>query len=128
MACFIVPATEAVLTTAAQKLMKKYEKETGKDIHFCFSEKLSSLNKMLWGGSALLAFEHVWHGEVIPYPPFLTAASDPAETAEMIKEMSTSGVAMAVVVTCVWAAVTAVKTLAERRREDINIIKGAEES
>lgn len=23
------------------------------------------LNNMLWGGSALLAFEHVWHGSVV---------------------------------------------------------------
>ena len=32
-----------------------------------FSRKLKWLNTMLWGGAALLAFEHVWHGEVVPY-------------------------------------------------------------
>ncbi len=57
---------------------------------------------MLWGGSALLAFEHIWHGEVTPWFPFLTAASNPADAMEMLFEMSTSGVAMAALVTAVW--------------------------
>ena len=74
MACFLVPASEAVVTTVAQKIIESKEKkdnvqgnESVNEIpKVRFSEKLSWLNKMLWGGSALLAFEHVWHGEVIP--------------------------------------------------------------
>ena len=57
---------------------------------------------MLFGGAVLLAFEHVWHGEVVPWFPFLTAMNDPADAAEMLHEMATVGVSMAVLVTLVW--------------------------
>ena len=60
------------------------------------------MTNLLWGGSALLAFEHLWHGEVVPWFPFLTAMSDPADKAEMLYEMSTVGVTMAVLITLVW--------------------------
>ena len=56
----------------------------------------------LWGGSALLAFEHVWHGEVQPFFPFLTAMSNPEDTQEMLHEIATVGVSMAVLVTVIW--------------------------
>ena len=71
---------------------------------------------MLWGGSALLAFEHVWHGEVTPFFPFLTAASDPESTAVMLQEMGASGVAMALLVTAVWAGMVAVSSAIEKRK------------
>ena len=106
MACFVVPAAEAVITTAVNRSVKKKEKESGKaPAGIRFSEKLGWLNKMLWGGSALLAFEHLWHGEITPYPPFLTGASEPAE---MFTEMATNGVGMAALVTVVWAVIVAV--------------------
>lgn len=114
MACFIVPGTEAIVTTIATKIIEK--KEASKystddlekeEIKFqkteLLSTKLKRLNKLLWGGSALLAFEHLWHGEIQPFFPFLTAASNPADAADMLHEMSTVGVAMAVLVTAVWA-------------------------
>lgn len=129
MACFIVPATEAVFTTIAKKVIRKYETEKGTEAENCFSEKMGWLNKMLWGGSALLAFEHLWHGEITPYPPFLTAASDPAETAVMLREMSTSGVAMAVLVTCVWAVMVTVSSVISKRKNENNLHeKGTAES
>ena len=73
MACFLVPAAEAVITTVAAKVIKSREKDEAVEISFAdgivqdagrikFSSKLGWLNKLLWGGSALLAFEHVWHG------------------------------------------------------------------
>ena len=104
MACFLVPATEAVVTTVAQKIIKKTENGSSKTAtdKIRFSEKLKWLNGMLWGGSGLLAFEHLWHGEISPFFPFLTAANDPADTAEMLHEMATSGSAMAILVTAVW--------------------------
>lgn len=105
MACFIVPAAEAVLVTALEKLVKSGE-ERGKFPHAAasaFNRKLRSLSCMLWGGSALLAFEHLWHGEVVPWPPFLTAAADPESAAAMLAEMSSAGVAMAALVTIFWA-------------------------
>ena len=72
MGCFIVPATEAVVTTVVTKVVEKKEKKEGVEFdHAKFSSKLKNLNGLLWGGSALLAFEHVWHGEVQPFFPFL---------------------------------------------------------
>lgn len=116
MACFIVPGTEAIITTATQKIIEHHEKKTGESLSVSFSEKIGWLNKMLWGGSALLAFEHVWHGEVTPWFPFLTAANSPESTMEMLNEISTSGVAMAVLVTAVWTVMAAVSTVIERRK------------
>ncbi|MGN0714229.1 MAG: hypothetical protein ACI4LN_00300 [Anaerovoracaceae bacterium] len=127
MACFLVPATEAVVTTIAAKCMESKEArpepaevqfdrsefETAERIPFV--KKLKWLNHMLWGGSALLAFEHVWHGEVTPWFPFLTAAANPADAAEMLHEMSTAGVSMAVLVTVVWAGMVAVTSSIEKR-------------
>ena len=72
---------------------------------------------MLWGGSGLLAFEHLWHGEISPFFPFLTAASDPTDRAEMLHEMATSGSAMAVTVTAVWAVTVLVSMKAETRKK-----------
>lgn len=72
MACFVIPATEAIITTVAAKIIEKKEMAAdnseltivNKEL---FSTKLKRLNKMLWGGSALLAFEHLWHGEIQPF-------------------------------------------------------------
>ena len=58
---------------------------------------------MLWGGSALLVFEHIWHGEIVPFFPFLTGAMNGEDTAGMLQEMSTVGVGMSLLVTGVWA-------------------------
>ena len=63
---------------------------------------------MLWGGVLLLAFEHFWHGEIVPFPPFLAAMSSPEDTAEMLHEIATVGVSMAVIVTAAWGLVCAV--------------------
>ena len=79
------------------------------------SRKLKWLNNMLWGGSALLALEHVWHGEVVPWFPFLTAANDPSSRSEMFHEMATVGVAMALLVTAVWAGMVIVSSRLEKR-------------
>ena len=105
MGCFVVPAAEAVVVTAVEKGLKKDSP---------FKGKVKWLGNMLWGGSALLAFEHVWHGEVVPWFPFLTAAADPADTAEMLHEMSTVGVTMTVVVTAAWLGMVAVSHYLEK--------------
>ena len=110
MACFIVPAAEAVVASVIEKAEEKkelnlaeHEASEAQEMRIPMSRKLKWLTYMLWGGVVLLLFEHIWHGEVAPYFPFLTAMSDPADTAEMFHEMSTVGVGMAVLVTCVWA-------------------------
>ncbi|MBO5561795.1 MAG: hypothetical protein J6A07_09105 [Firmicutes bacterium] len=102
MACFTVPATEAIVTTIAKKAADSSAKKNNTEITNIFVKRMDWLNNMLWGGSALLAFEHVWHGEVTPWFPFLTNAVDPADRIEMLHEMATSGVGMAVLVTAVW--------------------------
>ncbi len=117
MACFLVPAAEAVVTTIATKLIKSKEKSQKKhQDDITFSAKLGWLNKMLWGGSALLVFEHIWHGEVVPFFPFLTAIEN-GETAEMLAEMSTNGVLMAALITAVWAGMVLVSNALAKRDE-----------
>lgn len=122
MACFVVPMTEAVVTTVAQRIMKAHEKEEKLSPKMdCaegvnkipFSVKLGWLNRLLWGGSALLAFEHLWHGEIVPFFPFLTAVAD-GEVSGMLAEMSTTGVMMAVLVTVVWAGMLLVSSAMEK--------------
>ena len=111
MACFIVPATEAVITTVATKILKKKGSESGAR----FAGKLDKLNGLLWGGSGLLAFEHLWHGEITPFFPFLTSAADTESTQRMLYEMSTSGVAMAAVVTAVWAVSVILENIIKKK-------------
>ena len=127
MACFLVPTAEAIVTTAASLILRYREKKAEApeksagaalpetDAKIPFSRKLKWLSNLLWGGSVLLAFEHVWHGEVTPWFPFLTAASDPADTAEMLHEMATAGVSMAVLVTAAWVCMLVVSAVIEKR-------------
>ena len=129
MACFLVSAAEAVITTVATKIVEKKENEQAAmqisfdgttvepAVRIPFSRKLKWLNHMLWGGSALLMFEHIWHGEVVPFFPFLTAMSNPEDTAEMLEEMSTVGVSMAILVTVVWLGIVWVTSIIEKRAE-----------
>jgi len=67
------------------------------------------------GGTILLAIEHVWHGEVVPWPPFLTAMENPADIPEMLHEMATVGGTMAGVITAVWGILVLVARRRERR-------------
>ena len=116
MACFIVSAAEAVVVTAVEKSVEHSEnKEIEKaetessEVVIPWSRKLKWLTYFLWGGAFLLAFEHVWHGEVVPWFPFLTAMSDPKDT------MATIGVTMAVLVTMAWGIMVAVVDAAVKR-------------
>ncbi|MGN1085936.1 MAG: hypothetical protein ACI4Q5_02780 [Porcipelethomonas sp.] len=124
MACFIVPVSEAIVTTIAEKIVKKHEDRTDikeSDVKIPFSKKLKVLNGMLWGGSGLLAFEHVWHGEVTPWFPFLTNASNPVDLAEMLHEMATVGTTMALLVTAVWGvSMFAIEKIRSRETDGAN--------
>ena len=128
MACFLVPTAEAIVTTVIAKTAKEEKDYTDvsvetsvevseKPAKMSFVRKLRWLSNMLWGGAVLLCFEHLWHGEVVPFPPFLTAASDPADTAVMLHEMSTVGVCMAVLITAVWVGMVIVSNVIENRAE-----------
>ena len=136
MACFMVPVAQAVVTTVITKAVESKEKKAGvlqanAESHCAkqavgtklpFSRKLKWLNNLLWGGSLLLAFEHVWHGEVLPWAPFLTA-----NAAEILREMATVGVAMAGVVTAVWAGMVFLSNAMEKRCQD-DVAVSAKES
>ena len=129
MACFTVPAAEAVVTTIAGKIIKSKEKKEGlsgavntkpeseESEKISWSTKIGWLNKMLWGGSALLAFEHVWHGEVVPIFPFITAVKD-GNAMEMLHEMATAGVCMALLVTAAWGVMVGVVSMFEKKNKN----------
>ena len=129
MACFLVPVAEAAVVTAAAQVVKMKEKKKGtahtaEEPAIPFSRKLQWLCNLLWGGALLLAFAHQWHGEVVPWFPFLTAACDPAEAAVMLSEMSSVGVTMAVLVTAVWVGMLVVcNVLLKRARKQAGAAK-----
>lgn len=112
MACFLVSATVGIGVSVARHIVKHHEKKLelegktqlpekfGSDIKW--SQKLAYLELTLFSGSFLLAIEHILHGEVVPFPPFLTAASNPADAAEMLTEMGTVGVAMLAILLVAW--------------------------
>ena len=105
MACFTAPVAHALVVGALKSSSKKSENP--------FVARLGLLQKMLFGGSFLLAIEHVYHGEVIFSWPFLTAVRD-GNTAEMLHEIATSGLAMCAVVSIVWAGIVLASSALER--------------
>ncbi|MDD8049202.1 MAG: hypothetical protein PHH04_06360 [Thomasclavelia sp.] len=123
MSCFIVPATEAIVTTIATKVLENKENKQeevalkeGREVSKNrFSKKLKLLNGLLWGGSVLLAIEHLWHGELTLFFPFLTAAKSAADFQSALIEMLTVGVAMAVFITAIWAVITLISYKVENR-------------
>jgi hypothetical protein len=110
MACFLASATVAIVTTSVRKkIPPKYH--------------LEWLNAMLWGGVAMLVVEHITHGEVVPYPPFLTAMKNPADIPVMLKEIATIGVSMTIAIFAVWAVMFLVANkVAEIREKKIKIV------
>lgn len=113
MGCFVAPLTEAVIVTAAAVIVRQKEKKHRDQSQNLANEKkegissrLFCLSKLLFGGAVLLIFEHIWHGEVVPYFPFFTAATEGDEAViEMWQEIGTSGVLMAVLCTLVWGVI-----------------------
>ena len=127
MACFLVSAAEALVVTGIEKAEEQKEKvqiESGKidaavePERIPWSRKLKWLTWMLWGGAVLLCYEHIWHGEVVPWFPFLTAMNDPGDTAEMLHEMATVGVTMAVIITVTWFVMCKVSDAIMKRKPD----------
>ena len=137
MACFLVPTGEAIVVSLLRLALKKKEEKAGIKPDSLESpvspesptspERLASpgvrtlrrrlrwLSQMLRGGSALLAFEHLWHGEIVPWFPFLTAASDPESAGVMLHEMATAGVMMALLTTVAWGLMCLAASAIEKR-------------
>ena len=89
MACFLVAATVGVFTTAFRnRIPEKYH--------------INWLNIMIWTGTIALLVEHMWHGEIVPWFPFLTAMSDPADTTTMLVEMGQIGIPMLLAILAMW--------------------------
>ena len=89
MACFIAPMSLAVVTTVFKKKIPE-------------QLKIGWLNIMIWGGVIMLAVEHIAHGEVILFPPFLTAMQTPSEIPVMLHEMATIGGTMTLAIVGIW--------------------------
>ena len=124
MACFTAPLVESVIVSAVTKVEEKKEMQHAEDaknrtgkVTIPLSRRLKWLSGMLYGGSALLAFEHVWHGEVTPWFPFLTAMGNAGDAAEMFREIATVGVSMAALITAAWFGICAVATSIVNRKE-----------
>ena len=114
MACFLVSAAAGVGVAAAKYIVKHHEKKNelkvseepkeykfGREIKW--SKKLAYLELVLFAGSFVLAGEHMIHGEIVPFPPFLTAMNNAADTAEMLHEIGTTGVLMFGLLVAGWA-------------------------
>ncbi|MBD5143164.1 MAG: hypothetical protein K2K06_06855 [Oscillospiraceae bacterium] len=118
MACFVVPVAEAIVTSVATRILESKENKSEKIApdNVRFSTKLKWLSKLLWGGSFLLAFEHVWHGEIQPFFPFLTALKNPESTHAMLHEMATVGVSMSIIVTVAWIGMLIITGILKNRK------------
>ena len=127
MACFLVPAGEAIVTTVVRKVIEKKEKKVGGErtgnTGIKWNQRLGWLNKLLWGGCIMLCLEHIWHGEVVPWPPFLTAMDKPGETGPMVHEIVTFGIPMAITVTAVWAIMVVFVELRAKATKDLPEVK-----
>lgn len=126
MACFLDSVVSSAVVKLASKIVEKKENKREIEVSFDgqtvdtvkkipFSRKLGWLSKLQMGGAVLLAFEHVWHGEVVPWFPFLTATVNHADTMEMLHEMATTGLAMVGLTTAVWVGMLLVSSAIEKK-------------
>ena len=111
MACFSAPLAAAIATGIVRRAAAKKSEQPGT---ISWATKLGWLEKLFFGGCALLAFEHIWHGEIIFQFPFLTGVRD-GNTAEVLREIATVGGAMTVLILAVWIGMIAVSSIIVRR-------------
>jgi len=95
MACFLAPMATGIVTTVFRKKIPA-------------ALKIGWLNIMLWGGVVMLAIEHIAHGEVLFYPPFLTAMQNPAAIPVMLQELATVGGTMTIAIVLIWIILVAI--------------------
>jgi hypothetical protein len=95
MGCFLAPMATGIVTTVFRKKIPA-------------ALKIGWLNIMLWGGVAMLAIEHIAHGEVVFYPPFLTAMQNPADIPVMLQELATVGGTMTIAIVLAWIILVAI--------------------
>ena len=95
MACFIVPLTQAIATTAYRKHNTHTDSFVGRN--------LKTLEQMLWGGSIMLIIDHIINGELTWIFPFFTALEAEGGGLVMLREILTVGFPLSIAVTLVWA-------------------------
>uniref|UniRef100_A0A7J3ZKQ3 Uncharacterized protein n=1 Tax=Fervidicoccus fontis TaxID=683846 RepID=A0A7J3ZKQ3_9CREN len=91
MACFVMPLLVGVVLAIIRRLWRGAERS-----------RLDMLVYLMLGGALVLAAEHVWHGEVVPWPPFLTAMKSPQAISVLVNEVVRVGGTMTLAVTGAW--------------------------
>ena len=109
MACFLAPMAAGLLTTMFRKKIPA-------------ALKISWLNLMLWGGVAMLVIDHIVSGEVVFYPPFLTAMQNPADISIMLQEVAIVGGLMTITIVLVWIILVAITLRMPRVQSKLNKI------
>lgn len=95
MACFLVSAALGIFTTA-------FRKKFPKEMH------IDWLNIMIFGSTVAFGVEHIAKGEIVPWPPFLTAMGNAQDFAVMLKEMWAIGVPIMLAIVFAWIAAVVV--------------------
>ena len=111
MACFSAPLAAAIAAGIVRRVAAKPPEQPGT---ISWATKLGWLEKLFFGGCVLLAFEHVWHGEIIFKFPFLTGVRD-GNTAEVLHEIATVGGAMTALIFAVWIGMLIVASILVKR-------------
>jgi hypothetical protein len=123
MACFTVTAATAIGVAVARHIVKHNEKKENIVVDpidpMKTSKKLGILELGLFGGSFILAGEHVLHGEVTFTFPFLTAIKEGSDAVKtMLFEMCTVGVAMTVAIVATWGIALLIRRLVLKKRKE----------
>ena len=113
MACFTAPLAAGIAAGIARRTVAS--KDADKSETISWATKLGWLEKLSFGGCALLAFEHIWHGEIIFQFPFLTGVRD-GNTAEVLREIATVGGAMTALILAVWIGMLIVSSVIVKRK------------
>jgi len=110
MACFLAPIAAVIVVNAvSQKVPSAYH--------------VGWLLAMLWGGVVMLVVEHILSGELVFYPPFLTASP-----AQFLPEIWQRGVPMTLAIFIVWLAAVWGQRIFARRRTRKFVGLSAEQS
>lgn len=95
MACFLAPMTTGIITMIFRKKVPA-------------ALKIGWLNLMLWGGVAMLIVDHIINGEIVFYPPFLTAIQNSTDIPFLLQELTIVGGLMTIAIVFIWLILIAI--------------------